>query len=90
MGAGGGTGVPRAGRHPRHAPTVGELYRLGYRPETLRRLHGGWFRFVRQEGGLNEEETRALEAASDWLGDLERSAMTKSFKMVVLEVLVGG
>lgn len=52
-------------------PTAGELYRMGYRPESLRKVHGGWFRFVRQEGHLDDEELRVLEALGDWLDTID-------------------
>jgi superfamily II DNA or RNA helicase/diadenosine tetraphosphate (Ap4A) HIT family hydrolase len=69
-------------------PTAGELRRMGYHPDSLRKVHGSWFRFVKHEGHLTPEEERVLGELDDWLGDLETTAMTKSFKMVVLEVLV--
>jgi hypothetical protein len=71
-------------------PSASELFRMGYRPESLRRVHGGWFQFVRNEGHLDDDEAKALDAVGDWLSDLETTAMSKSFKMVVLEVLPGG
>lgn len=76
----------RASRDER--PTAAELARLGYRPGTLRPTHGGWFDFVAREGDLDDAETRVLAAAGDWLRELETTAMTKCFKMVVLEVLL--
>jgi superfamily II DNA or RNA helicase/diadenosine tetraphosphate (Ap4A) HIT family hydrolase len=69
-------------------PTAAELYRLGYRPATLRAMHGSWFEFVAKEGHLGEAERRVLERAGAWLRDLETTVMEKSFKMVVLETLL--
>jgi superfamily II DNA or RNA helicase/HKD family nuclease len=69
-------------------PAAGELYRLGYRPGTLRATHGSWFEFVANEGHLDEAERRVLERAGEWLRDLETTVMEKSFKMVVLETLL--
>jgi hypothetical protein len=69
-------------------PTAAEVYRLGYRPATLRAMHGSWFEFVAQEGHLGEAERRVLERAGAWLRDLETTVMEKSFKMVVLETLL--
>jgi superfamily II DNA or RNA helicase/diadenosine tetraphosphate (Ap4A) HIT family hydrolase len=69
-------------------PTAGELYRLGYRPGTLRGAHGSWFEFVRDEGDLMDRERRVLERALPWLREVETTRMTKSFKMVVLQVLL--
>src|SRR5690606_26436569 len=64
--------------------------RLGYHPRTLRQTHGGWFEFVAREGDLDHAEQRVLAAARDWLRELETTAMSKCFKMVVLEVLLDG
>jgi len=69
-------------------PTAAELYRLGYRPGTLRAMHGSWFDFVAQEGHLSEAEQRVLERAGRWLRELETTEMSKSFKMVVLKTLL--
>lgn len=71
-------------------PTAAELARLGYRPRTLRQTHGGWFEFVAREGDLDDAEQRVLAVARDWLRELETTAMSKCFKMVVLEVLLDG
>ncbi|HEY8517464.1 MAG TPA: DEAD/DEAH box helicase family protein [Candidatus Binatia bacterium] len=76
----------RASRDER--PTAAELTRLGYRTRTLRQTYNGWFDFVAREGDLDEAEQRVLAAAGDWLRELETTAMTKCFKMVVLEVLL--
>ena len=88
----GDTAIQRIYRELRAArgrrPSVGELYRLGYSPETLRRSHGGWFNFVETEKDLSEEEVRALAKGRDWLEELERTNMQKSFKMVLLEALL--
>jgi SOS-response transcriptional repressor LexA len=69
-------------------PTAGELFRLGYRPGTIRTSHGSWFEFVRDEGHLTDGERRVIERALPWLREVEATPMTKSFKMVVLEVLL--
>lgn len=71
-----------------HRPTAGELFRMDYRPGTLREAYGGWFGFVEREGDLSPEEARALEAAREWFEELETTPMSKSFKMVLLEALL--
>jgi len=68
-------------------PLAGDLYRRAYNPRAVGAGQGGWFGFVRDEGDLDERERAALDAAGRWLNELETTAMTKSFKMVVLEVL---
>lgn len=67
-------------------PSAGELQRLGYAPATLRTRHGSWFAFVATEGDLIPEQEHALD--SGFLDDLETTEMTKSFKMVTLDVLL--
>ncbi len=69
-------------------PTAGELHRMGRNPASVRARHGSWLGFVADEGDLNAAERRALEHGEAWLTSLERTAMSKCFKMVVLEVLV--
>jgi len=68
-------------------PTPGELLRLGLNPASVRTGHGSWFGFVHDEEDLSPAERIAFQAAEAWLSHLERTAMTKCFKMVVLEVL---
>ncbi|WP_437975181.1 helicase-related protein [Sorangium sp. So ce295] len=84
--------VERAYRDLRDArgerPTAGELFRMGYRPATLRPAHQGWFDFVASEGDLSPQELRVLRAAGAWLRELEITAMSKCTKMVTLEALL--
>jgi superfamily II DNA or RNA helicase/diadenosine tetraphosphate (Ap4A) HIT family hydrolase/SOS-response transcriptional repressor LexA len=65
-------------------PTAGELYRLGYRPSVL----GGWYEFLASEEDLTTDERRVWEAGRAWFHDLERTALEKCFKLVLLEVLL--
>lgn len=66
-------------------PTLEELYRLGYLPL----LQTDWFQFVRDQEDLTEAQERALDGrGADWFKELERTPMSKSFKMVVLQVLL--
>jgi superfamily II DNA or RNA helicase/diadenosine tetraphosphate (Ap4A) HIT family hydrolase len=69
-------------------PTAGELQRMGYLPGRVRERHGSWFGFVGAEKGLSPEEMRVVELASEFLRELEITEMTKSFKMITLEVLL--
>ena len=68
-------------------PTVGELFRMGYEPSTLRGKYGSWFGFVHDEGDLDLTSS-AFEALTEWFREVETTAMTKCFKMVVLKVLL--
>ncbi|MFT5683082.1 MAG: superfamily II DNA or RNA helicase/HKD family nuclease [Myxococcota bacterium] len=72
------------GRRPR----AGELLRLGLDPGTLKERSGGWLQFVASEGDLSEDERRALRVAGDWLSAVETTRLSKSFKLVMLDVLL--
>ena len=61
---------------------------MGYRPRTLRRAHDSWFRFVAQEGDLDADETRVLEAIGSWLDTIESSAQLDVLELSLLEVLL--
>ncbi|HRE89787.1 MAG TPA: DEAD/DEAH box helicase family protein, partial [Myxococcota bacterium] len=69
-------------------PELGELFRLGLSPQALRTSGRSWFELVRDEGDLDQKELAVLEACADWLRELETSAMSKSFKAIVVEVLL--
>jgi len=71
-------------------PTLGEMFRLGHNPGTLR-SRGGWWPFLAREADLDPDEAAVLEDPEirAWLEAIEsREAMNKSFKMVVLAVLL--
>ncbi len=71
-------------------PTLGEMFRLGHNPGVLR-SRGGWWPFLAQETDLDPDEAAALEDPEirAWLEAIEsREVMNKSFKMVVLAVLL--
>ncbi len=76
----------RAARGER--PTLGELVRLGLKPTWAGGRSGSWFDFVADEGDLSDAEARVLQTAREWFSAVDRTDMTKSFKMVVLEVLL--
>jgi superfamily II DNA or RNA helicase/diadenosine tetraphosphate (Ap4A) HIT family hydrolase/HKD family nuclease/SOS-response transcriptional repressor LexA len=69
-------------------PRAGELVRMGFTLAPFLKNEGGWFGFVRSEGDLSESEVAVLTQAKDWLKEVQSTAMTKCFKMVVLEVLI--
>jgi len=71
-----------------HRPTIGELYRKGFNPISLKSFDG-WFEFVAAEGDLSEAEQGALVEGKDWLFSLERrERMNKSYKMVALQAML--
>ncbi|MCZ7678280.1 MAG: helicase-related protein [Sandaracinaceae bacterium] len=70
-------------------PTAGELQRMGYSVRSLLTGgHGSWFSFVDGERDLDEIEQRVLATSGAWLREIETTAMTRSFKMVVLQALL--
>ena len=71
-------------------PTPLELFHRGLLPSTLRRDHDGWFAFLESEGDLTDAEHSVLQRHGKWLRWVETTAITKSYKMVVLRVLIDG
>ncbi|MBK8690983.1 MAG: DEAD/DEAH box helicase family protein [Deltaproteobacteria bacterium] len=69
-------------------PKAGEMLRAGFSVDAVRTRDRGWFHFVAAKGHLTGSEHLALEAYGEWLRDLETTNTTKSFKLVVLEVLL--
>ena len=59
-----------------------------YLPHTLRAAHGSWFGFCRAEGDLDASEEGVVERFGAWLGMLETTSLNKSYKMVVVRVLL--
>jgi len=69
-------------------PTALETFQEGYITRSIRPRYGSWFGFVGEMGDLSEEERRALDAAGDFLGELDITSMSKSYKMVVLLAMI--
>ncbi|MBV9673349.1 MAG: type III restriction endonuclease subunit R, partial [Verrucomicrobia bacterium] len=69
-------------------PTMPELFNRGFLPGTIRALHNDWFSFVQAEGDLTAQETAAFQEVDLWFRMLELTALNKSYKMVVLRVLL--
>ena len=69
-------------------PTLAEFYRSGSSIPDLRRNHRQWFFLVRDQDDLHPIETRCLERQAEFLREVETTAMTRSFKAVLLESLL--
>lgn len=70
-------------------PTAAEVYRAGYDPRSLRSQFGSWHRFVATMGDLDTPGRNLLEGSSGrFLTELERTPMTKSYKMTLLEAML--
>lgn len=73
--------------HLRHGvrPSATEALHAGFNPRS--NGHGGWLTFVRQMGGLTDRERDVLVRHAGFLGNLERTSMTRSYKMLVLKAM---
>lgn len=69
-------------------PTLTEFYRSGASIQAMRQQYGSWFELVQQQGDLNPTETVVLDQQRKFLRELETTAMTKCFKMVLLEAFL--
>jgi len=69
-------------------PTMLEVFSCGFLPRTISAAQGSWFHFANAEGDLNDEEQAVLEEFSNWLKMLETTSLNKSYKMIVIRVLL--
>ena len=69
-------------------PTLAEFYRSGAAVSQPRQQYGCWFSFVDAMGDLGHEEQGAAARHMKFFRDVETTAMTKSFKMVLLDALL--
>ncbi len=69
-------------------PTILEVFNQGFLPRSIAARDGSWFQFCRAEGDLDVKEGQVGEQHADWLKMLETTALTKSYKMIVLRVLL--
>lgn len=69
-------------------PTILEVFRRGFLPRTISAGEGSWFAFADAEGDLSEDEQAIVARYSDWLKMLETTSLNKSYKMVVLRVML--
>ncbi len=69
-------------------PTMTELYHRGYNPRTLPPEFTTWFDFVAAEGDATALEVECLGLFRDWFVMLAATRMSKSFKMVLLRVIL--
>lgn len=69
-------------------PSLAEFYRSGSSIQAMRQQYGSWFQLVKQQGDLPVDQSDLLEKQGGFLREVEVTAMTKSFKMVLLEALL--
>lgn len=71
-----------------YRPSMGSFYQAGGSIDTVRREHGSWFRFVKQQGDLTGPEQACLTSHQDFLLEVEVTKLSKSFKLILLESLL--
>ncbi|KAB2641551.1 MAG: HIT domain-containing protein [Verrucomicrobia bacterium] len=69
-------------------PSPSELFHHGYLPRTLAARFGSWFGFVSEQDDLTANERLVFASFASWLAMLEGTNLNKSYKMVVLRVLL--
>ena len=69
-------------------PTPSEVYQAGYLAMAVSAEHGSWFGFCNSENDLSEDEQDCFEAQGEWFEMLQTTNLTKSYKMVVLRVML--
>ena len=70
-------------------PSPSELFHHGYLPRTLAARFGSWFGFIsEQDNDLTSDERLVFASFDSWLAMLEATNLNKSYKMVVLRVLL--
>lgn len=69
-------------------PLAVEAFHDGYNPRTLRTAAGSWLRFVDSKGDLAPGQKQTLEDHGDFLSALEKTPMTRSFKVLTLQAML--
>jgi SOS-response transcriptional repressor LexA len=68
-----------------HRSTLAEFYRSGVSIDRMRKEYQSWFELVEAMADLDAEETAVLSRHRAMLREFETTAMSDSFKMVLLE-----
>lgn len=66
-------------------PTLTEFYHSGSSLQRMRQQYGDWFSLVDAMGDLSADAKSLLQSQRVFFQELEKTAMTKSYKMVLLE-----
>ncbi|RLJ17270.1 helicase [bacterium endosymbiont of Escarpia laminata] len=69
-------------------PSAVEMYRASVNFVQIRNSFGSWFELVADREGLGEAQQRVLKRHCAYFLEVEKAAMTKSYKMVLLEALL--
>jgi superfamily II DNA or RNA helicase len=72
-----------------HRPTYLEYHlQSGVDSSMVKREFGTYFNLLKASGDLNDKELQVLENYEDWFLEVERTGMTKSYKMVLLRCML--
>lgn len=72
-----------------HRPSYLEFHlQSGADSAMVKREFGTYFNLLKDSGELDENETKALEDYQNWFLEVERTGMTKSYKMVLLRFML--
>ncbi|QIB50509.1 DUF3427 domain-containing protein [Pseudomonas sp. OIL-1] len=66
-------------------PSLTEYYHFGANITQTRKQHGSWFGLLNTMGDLAEKEEALLTAHEGFFVEVEKTSLTKSFKMILLE-----
>ena len=69
-------------------PTAVEMVHAGVKLSNIRNRFGSWFGLVAERKDLGERQRRVFQRHLDYFLEIETSAMTKSYKMVLLESML--
>lgn len=69
-------------------PTALQALRAARTPRLTQRRHGSWLAFVELQGGLKDASLRAWTRNVEFLRELETAAMTRGYKMYLIEALL--
>ncbi len=69
-------------------PSPSELFARGFLPNVICQSDGSWFEFAAKQGDLSNAEKEVLDQFGNWLKTVQSTSLNKSYKMVVLRVLL--
>ena len=69
-------------------PTAVEAYHDGFSPKFVRKVSRSWLRFVQEMGDLTPGQESVLESHDSFFSELEITKMTRSYKILLLKVLL--
>jgi hypothetical protein len=69
-------------------PTLTQMWRSGSNLAKLRQQYGSWWEFLDELGDAEFDERAAIETYGQWFRDLTSTAVSKSYKLVLLQTLL--